>query len=183
MSSPSAPPSLMPRYAPEQPSALLRAPEIDRSRRPPHGSHRRWDGVMRTRRLAAGAAFLMPFVIPSVAASASSGTACCSTEPSQQARTSSAIDEVRRDAETAIPIAGQTAELEQLTGLYERATTELAGITLDLRRRLNGDLLDCVAAVCRPSDAAERITDTLQAHVAELERIAATLNQGGTETS
>jgi hypothetical protein len=66
------------------------------------------------------------------------------------------------------------AELEALARLYERETTELAGITLDLRRRLSTDLLDRVAAYGLPTRhvvyEAQRLVEALTAHVGELER-------------
>lgn len=66
------------------------------------------------------------------------------------------------------------AELEALARLYERETTELAGITLDLRRRLSTDLLDRVAAYGLPTRhvvyEAQRVVEALTAHVGELER-------------
>lgn len=66
------------------------------------------------------------------------------------------------------------AELEQLSRLFERNTTELAGITIDLRKRLSTDLLARVAAYGLPTRGvdyeAERICDALVAHVGELER-------------
>jgi hypothetical protein len=66
------------------------------------------------------------------------------------------------------------AELEALARQFERETTELAGITLDLRRRLSTDLLDRVAAYGLPTRQviyeAQRVVEALAARVGELER-------------
>ena len=65
-------------------------------------------------------------------------------------------------------------ELEDLARQFERNTTELAGITLDLRRRLRTDLLAEVSAYGLPTRGlayeSERVGDALAAHVGELER-------------
>ena len=79
------------------------------------------------------------------------------------------------------------AELEALSRLYERNTTELAGITIDLRRRLSGDLLSRVAAYGIAADAVayegERICDALTAHVGELEQFTLGLERVWAEAS
>lgn len=79
------------------------------------------------------------------------------------------------------------AELEALSRLFERNTTELAGITLDLRRRLNDNLLARVAAYGLPVDGVayegERITDALTAHVGELEQFTMGLERVWAEAS
>jgi hypothetical protein len=65
-------------------------------------------------------------------------------------------------------------ELEDLARQFERNTTELAGITIDLRRRLSTDLFAQVAAYGLPTRGlayeSERIGEALAAHVGELER-------------
>ncbi len=65
-------------------------------------------------------------------------------------------------------------ELEDLARRFERDTTELAGITMDLRRRLSTDLLARVSAYGLPTRGvayeSEGIADALAAHVGELER-------------
>lgn len=79
------------------------------------------------------------------------------------------------------------AELEALARLYERNTTELAGITVDLRRRLSEDLLDRVAAYGIATDAlayeGQRIGDALAAHVGELEQFTMGLERVWAEAS
>src|SRR5688500_88991 len=79
------------------------------------------------------------------------------------------------------------AELEALARLYERNTTELAGITIDLRRRLSTDLLARVATYGIATDAVayegERIGDALAAHVGELEQFTMGLERVWAEAS
>ena len=76
-------------------------------------------------------------------------------------------------------------ELEALARLFERETTELAGITIDLRRRLSTDLLDRVATYGLPTRNlgydCERVSQALVAHVSELERFTLDLERAWAE--
>lgn len=56
--------------------------------------------------------------------------------------------------------------LERIGRLFERETTELAGITLDLRRRLSSDLPNAL-----PARLAERITEGLSLFLGALDRL------------
>jgi hypothetical protein len=80
-----------------------------------------------------------------------------------------------------------TAELETLCRIYEQQTTELAGITLDLRRRLHEDLLDRLAGYGLPTRAvayeAERAGHELTARVRELEQFTLDLQRVWAEAS
>jgi hypothetical protein len=79
------------------------------------------------------------------------------------------------------------AELEDLARQFERETTELAGIALDLRRRMSVDLLTQVAAYGLPTRGVayeyENLTEGLRAHVGELERFTLELERVWAEAS
>ena len=137
-----------------------------------HGPGR--DGrIVHRRRLAALAALLIPFAIPSAQASALPIAAGASTELQEPPTISrDVIEDLYGEARYSglVRIEVDFTELERVGRLYERDTTELAGITIDLRRRVSSDLLDAVAVDGLPTGLSERITEEVAAHVGELER-------------